>query len=133
MIHEFKSKQFLTFLLTGGVAATVNFVTRIIYNRWTDFSVAIALAYVTGMIVAFVLAKLFVFKNSQQVFHYSVLFFVLVNIAAVLQTWIISMLLLYYVLPSIGVRLFLPEIAHAVGIVVPVFTSYLGHKHGSFR
>ena len=23
--------------------------------------------------------------------------------------------------------------AHAVGIVVPVFTSYLGHKHWSFK
>ncbi len=25
------------------------------------------------------------------------------------------------------------EIAHAFGVVVPVFTSYIGHKHLSFR
>jgi putative flippase GtrA len=25
------------------------------------------------------------------------------------------------------------EIAHAVGIVVPVFTSFIGHKYWSFR
>jgi len=28
---------------------------------------------------------------------------------------------------------FIPEIAHAVGVAVPVFTSYLGHKHWSFK
>jgi putative flippase GtrA len=39
----------------------------------------------------------------------------------------------YYVLPGAGITYFAPEIAHAAGIVVPVFTSYLGHKHWSFR
>lgn len=37
------------------------------------------------------------------------------------------------VLPSTGVTRFSPEIAHAAGISFPVFTSYLGHKHWSFR
>jgi putative flippase GtrA len=32
-----------------------------------------------------------------------------------------------------GVTAYAPELAHAVGVVVPVFTSYLGHKHFSFR
>ena len=37
------------------------------------------------------------------------------------------------VLPSLGVQRFVHEIAHAVGVVVPVFSSYLGHKHLSFK
>jgi putative flippase GtrA len=43
------------------------------------------------------------------------------------------MLLAYYVLPRMGLTQFITEIAHAVGVVVPVFTSYLGHKRFSFK
>lgn len=133
MIQHFFSRQFMLFLLTGGTAAAVNFGSRIVYSLWLDFSSAVIIAYITGMITAFVLAKLFVFKESQQSVHLSAAFFVLVNLVAVLQTWAISMGLAYYLLPSMGVTLFLREIAHAVGVVVPVFTSYIGHKHWSFR
>ncbi len=127
------SRQFLFFLLTGGTAAAVNFGSRIVYNVWMDFSSAVILAYITGMISAFVLAKLFVFKESQQSVHRSAAFFILVNLVAALQTWAISMGLAYYLLPSLGVTMATREIAHAVGVAVPVFTSYIGHKRWSFR
>lgn len=133
MIQHFLSRQFLVFLLTGGAAASVNFGSRVLYSLWLGFSSAVILAYITGMITAFVLAKLFVFTDSQQSVHRSAMFFILVNLVAVLQTWAISMGLAYYVLPALGVTLFVHEIAHAVGVVVPVFTSYIGHKRWSFR
>lgn len=133
MIRQFMSRQFLAFLLTGGTAAAVNFGSRIVYNEWMDFSSAVILAYITGMITAFVLAKLFVFKKSRQSVHRSAAFFILVNLVAVLQTWAISLGLAYYLLPSMGVTVFVREIAHAVGVAVPVFTSYIGHKRWSFR
>jgi len=133
VIHQFVSRQFLVFLLTGGTAAAVNFVSRIVYSNWLGFSSAVILAYMTGMVTAFVLAKLFVFRESQQSVHRSAMYFVLVNLVAILQTWAISMGLAYYVLPSMGVTLYAREIAHAVGVAVPVFTSYIGHKRWSFR
>ena len=121
------------FLVTGGVAAAVNFGSRIVYNQWVDFSVAVVLAYLTGMVTAFVLARYFVFTESNQSMQRSALWFVVVNIVAVIQTWVISMLLAYYVLPRMGLTQFIREIAHAVGVMVPVFTSYLGHKRFSFK
>ena len=133
MIKSFASRQFLVFLLTGGFAAAVNFGSRILYNRAMPFSSAVICAYVTGMITAFVLAKLFVFRDSEQATHRAAGWFVLVNVVAVAQTWAISMLLVKWVLPALGVTMFAREIAHGVGVVVPVFTSYLGHKHFSFR
>ncbi|GAC1607203.1 MAG: hypothetical protein NVS3B3_09640 [Aquirhabdus sp.] len=133
MIKQFFSRQFMIFLLTGGTAATVNFCSRIVYSRWLDFSSAVILAYITGMITAFVLAKLFVFKDGQQSVRRSIVFFILINVVAALQTWAISMGLAYYLLPSLGVTLFAREVAHAIGVAVPVFTSYLGHKRWSFR
>ena len=133
MIGAFRSRQFLVFLLTGGIAAAVNFGSRILYNQWMSFSAAIVLAYVTGMVTAFVLARLFVFRDSQRALHHSALYFVLVNGVAVLQTWAISLLLADWLLPALGVHQYVHELAHAAGVVVPVFTSYLGHKHLSFK
>ena len=133
MIQQFLSKQFILFLVTGGTAALVNFSSRIVYNQWVSFSTAIVLAYLTGMLTAFLLARWLVFKQSEQSFTRSAMLFSAVNAIAVLQTWLISMGLALYVLPYCGVTRFAAEIAHAVGVAVPVFTSYLGHKHFSFR
>ena len=133
LIRQFMSRQFLAFLITGGLAAAVNFGSRILYNQWLVFSSAVILAYLTGMITAFLLARTFVFTDGSQSVKLSATFFVLVNAVAVLQTWGISMLLAYYVLGWLGITRFVPEIAHAVGVAVPVFTSYLGHKRWSFK
>lgn len=133
MIRAFTSREFLLFLLTGGTAAAVNFASRILYNYWMDYSISIIAAYLTGMVTAFFLARLFVFTKTSQGWHRSAMIFTLVNVLAVAQTWAISMWLAYYFLPSLGVIQFAPEIAHAVGVAFPVFTSYLGHKHWSFR
>jgi putative flippase GtrA len=127
------SRQFFIFLLTGGTAAAINFGSRILYSQWLGFSTAVILAYITGMITAFVLAKMLVFKDSEQSVQRSAMFFVLVNVVAAAQTWAISIGLAFYVLPAWGVQHFVDEIAHAVGVAVPVFTSYLGHKRWSFR
>lgn len=133
MIATFRSRQFVVFLLTGGLAAAVNFGSRILFNQWMGYSAAIVLAYLVGMTTAFLLARQFVFKDGKQALHHSAMYFVLVNAVAVLQTWAVSVGLASYVFPAIGLTQFVPEIAHAVGVVVPVFTSYLGHKHLSFR
>ncbi|MFA6036673.1 MAG: GtrA family protein [Legionellales bacterium] len=133
MIREFFSKQFVIFLFTGVTAALVNFGSRIVYSHWLDFSSAIVLAYITGMITAFGLAKLFVFKQSTQNIYRSIFFFCIVNLVAVAQTLLISMGLAYYFLPLIGVTVFVLEFAHAAGVAFPVFTSYIGHKRWSFR
>lgn len=127
------SRQFLIFLVTGGTAALVNFGSRMVYSLWLNFSSAVILAYITGMFTAFILAKLFVFKGSKQTLRHSLIYFTLVNLVAALQTWGISMGLAYYVFPALGVKSFPHEIAHGVGVVVPVLTSYIGHKRWSFR
>lgn len=133
MIEQFMSRQFINFLLTGGTAAAVNFFTRIIYSQWLGFSASVLLAYVTGMITAYILARMFVFRGSKQTLQLSMMFFVLVNLLAIAQTWAVSLVMAYHALPAIGVERFTLEIAHAIGIIVPVFTSFLGHKYWSFR
>jgi len=133
MLQPFMSRQFVAFLLTGGTAALINFCTRIVYNNWMGFSAAVVLAYITGMVTAYVLARIFVFKASTQTLQRSMLLFALVNLLAIIQTWAVSLMMAYAALPALGVTRFTLEIAHAVGIVVPVFTSFWGHKYWSFR
>jgi putative flippase GtrA len=118
--------------LTGGTAAAINFASRIIYSHWLSFSAAVIVAYFTGMVVAFILAKLFVFKGSRHSTLKSATLFLLVNIVGAAQTWLVSIGLADYVLPSLGVQRYVHELAHFIGIMVPAFTSYLGHKHWSF-
>ena len=133
MIQDFYSRQFISFLITGGIAATVNFLSRIFFNQYFSFSTSVLLAYLMGMVTAFILAKLFVFKVSTQSIRRSALLFFFVNILAVAQTWLISMSLNFYILPALGFEKYVAEIASAVGIAFPVFTSYLGHKRWSFK
>lgn len=132
MINSFLSKQFLFFLVAGGIAALVNFISRILFNQWVNFSTAIILAYLCGMATAFILSKLFVFKENKQTLGNSIFYFCIVNLAAIAQTWAISMLLAYKLLPLLGIESFVREISHIIGIVIPVFTSYIGHKRWSF-
>jgi putative flippase GtrA len=129
----FESKEFLRFLLTGGIAAIVNFLSRILFNLWVDFSVSVYLAYITGMVTAFFLKRHFVFSKGKQPISHSIGFFILVNIIAFLQTLGITMLFLHYVLPYFSIVKMTHEIAHAIGIMAPVITSYIGHKRWSFR
>jgi putative flippase GtrA len=125
--------QFVLFLIVGGSAAVVNFLARMAINHWTGYAWSVALAYVIGMITAFVLNRLFVFKDSAQAMHHQALWFVLVNAFALVQTLLVSVLLAKYVFPSVGFHWHPDAVAHAVGIMLPLISSYFGHKYLSFR
>lgn len=129
----FFTRQFIVFILTGGFAAAVNFSSRFFYNTFVDFPMAVTFAYLTGMVTAFVLAKLFVFQSSSHSTVKSAALFAMVNVFAFAQTWVVSMLLAYHLLPAMGIHEFDKAIASAVGISIPVFTSFIAHKYITFR
>lgn len=126
------SRRFLKFLVVGGIAASVNFGSRIVLNFWMGFVPAILVAYLFGMTTAFTLNKLFVFTNAKNKVHHQALWFIMVNLAAAGQTLIISLVLADAVLPAISVRSHIHTIAHGIGVLAPVITSYFGHKYLSF-
>lgn len=133
MIGIFRSKQFVLFLITGGIAALANFGSRFGFNVFTSFEVAVILAYLVGMISAFVLAKLFVFKESSHSTSRSFAWFTIVNLVAVAQTYFISIGLFYYGFPWLEYEFYPAATAHAIGVIFPVFTSFIGHKYLSFK
>lgn len=123
--------DFILFVVAGGTAAFVNFISRIFLNNLFSFEVSIVIAYVFGMITAYFLTRFFVFKSNVNVASSS-LKFVIVNIFAVVQTYFISVYL-YIFLCDFSFLPFQKEISHFVGISFPVFTSYIGHKYWSFK
>jgi putative flippase GtrA len=121
------------FVLAGGAAATVNFISRMLLSVYLPYAPAIVLAFLIGMATAFLLNRRFVFRWATSSLHHQVFWFVTVNLFALLQTLGVSLLLFDFVLPNLGATWHAETIAHAVGIVIPIFTSYLSHKRVTFR
>lgn len=126
-------KQIALFLLAGGLAALANILSRMALSHVMPYVAAIVVAYCIGMLTAFALNRAFVFTKTTNLLHEQAKWFVIVNLAAVVQTIAISLIFARWLLPVIGVEAHRETIAHIAGVLVPVATSYLGHKHFSFR
>ena len=124
--------EFSRFVLTGGFAAGVNFLSRIGLSEFLSYRYAVFYAYLIGMVTAFILSKIFVFQKSGQSATNEFIKFSIVNVIAVIQVWLISVGLAEYGFPSINFTFYPEEVAHFIGISVPVITSYYGHKYFTF-
>lgn len=125
--------EFFQFLIVGGFAAGINFISRIGFSELVSYRYAIILAYLVGMITAFILSKYYVFEHSGRPFKNELRDFTIVNIFAVIQVWLISVALAEYFFPYISFTFYPEEVAHLIGLGIPAITSYFGHKHFSFR
>jgi putative flippase GtrA len=101
--RNFLDRRFARFLLTGGIAAAVNVVSRYFLSMAMEYRWAVIAAYLCGMTTAWILSRLFVFEGSGRSRAEEYMRFGIVNVVAAAQVWAVS-----------------------------VFTSYLGHKHFSF-
>lgn len=124
--------EFGRFLLTGGVAAGVNVVSRWLLSHATPYEIAVVLAYLVGMVTAYLLSRAFVFARSGRTVTDEALRFALVNVVALVQVWIVSVGLARLVFPAVGFNWHAEDIAHLIGVVIPAVTSYFGHRHFSF-
>ena len=127
-----EQRRFVLFVAAGGTAAVVNILSRVALNWAMPYEAAIVVAYLCGMTTAYLLNKYFVFEASGRAVASEYTRFALVNLAAVVQVWIVSVGLARLVFPAVGFAWHAETVAHVIGVVVPVFTSYLGHKHFSF-
>ena len=125
--------QFIRFLVVGGIAAGANFGSRFIFSIFFDYSVSIILAFLVGMLVAFILMRGHVFNSKSSPIGLQLTKFVFVNLFAALQTLIISLLMAHRLLPTIGIEKNTEALGHMIGVSVPVVTSYFGHKFLTFR
>ena len=125
--------EFFQFLIVGGFAAGINFISRIGFSELVSYRYAIILAYLIGMLTAFLLSKHYVFEKSGRSSKDELRDFTIVNIFAVIQVWLISVGLAEYFFPYISFNFYPEEVAHLIGLGIPVISSYFGHKYFSFR
>lgn len=127
-----EAKRFASFVITGGLAALVNLVSRWLLSHVLLYEVAVSFAYLVGMTTAFVLARRFVFARGEGTWLAQYGRFALVNAFSFLMVLGVSAGLLRLVLPALGWTWHPEEIAHFAGVVSPIVLSYLAHKHYSF-
>lgn len=128
-----EARKFGSFVLVGGLAAGVNWFSRIFLSgQGVLFEVAIVIAYLLGMVTAYVLSRMFVFEKTGRSPASEIWRFTLVNMVALVVVWMVSVSLERWILPGLGWTWRPAEIAHGIGILCPVFTSYVGHKYFTF-
>ena len=125
-------KQLVLFLVAGGLAAAVNVGSRLLYSLAMPLPIAVVAAYITGMLVAFLLNRWFVFENARDRVGHRAGRFAMVNMLAVMQTLLVT-LAGTWLLQRTGLQAQSAEMtAHIAGVIVPMFSSYVLHKRWTF-
>lgn len=132
LFNEFASRQFLRFFFSALAAAAVNFIARLSLDSYLGYNKAIVVAYLIGTVFAFFLYQHEVFGKGARPLWQEIGLFVFVTLAAVAQTLIVSVLLADHLFLVIGWNWHNKEVAHIIGMGVPMFSSYLGHKYLTF-
>lgn len=130
--NAFDLFRFARFLGVGGLAAATNFGSRFAWSQILPFEAAVLAAYATGMVLAFTLFRFLVFPGSSLPLGVQVRNFVVVNFIGASLTFITAFALVRGLFPLIGFTSHAEAIGHGVAIVVPVATSWIGHRRFTF-
>ena len=125
--------QFVAFVATGSLAAMTNLIARYLFNFTMPFELAVVLAYMAGMVVAFVLFQRVIFGNPGTPLRRRIIRFMQVNALGLAIAWAVSMLMARVVLPAMGWTFHSFEVAHLVGVAAPTLSSYVLHRSYTYR
>ena len=123
---------FVEFAIVGTVAAATNVVAQIVFQIVVPYEIAIVLAFPFGLTTAFILNSRYVFGTGRSGAATAYWRFTS-QPCALVQVWIVSVLLDLMAFPGLGFTWHAETTAHTLGILSPVITSYFAHKHFSFR
>lgn len=126
------TRQFGLFLMVGGVAAGVNWLARLGLSGVLPLPAAVSAAYLIGMAVAYGLNRRFVFAASGRGVRSEVFRFAIVNVVSFTQVFVVTLALARLIFPAVGFELYPEAVAHAIGVLSPAVTSYIGHRRYSF-
>lgn len=126
------NRQFWRFLLAGGAAAAANYGSRFLFSLWLSYESAIVLAFLVGLSIGFLLMRTYVFNAQGKALGPQVAKFVAVNLFALIQTLLVSVVLARWVFPAVGVS-HAEALGHLAGVLVPTVTSYFGHRLATFK
>ena len=126
-------REFTQFVASGSVAAFVNLFLRWAFNHVMAFELAVVLAYLIGMVVAFLMFQKLIFKAGGQNTKQQIRRFMVVHVVGITQVYVISWWLAFYGFPMVGWTWHPEDLAHFIGVSTPAFSSYIGHKLYTFK
>jgi putative flippase GtrA len=125
--------EFVRFVATGSIAAVANIVARYLLNFIVPFEVAVVLAYLVGMVIAFYLFQRMIFGNPDTPLKRRVVRFCQVNLLGLALAEATSIVLARWLFPTVHWTFRPFDVAHLIGVAVPAFSSYFLHKYYTFR
>lgn len=132
----FFSRQFLRFLLVGGVSALVNFGSGHLLRTFLQVVPSVWIAYVIGTISSFFLNKFYTFRVHDEHMALQGGKFVVVGLTSSLigsgVAWV-AMQLLHLLWPAVLDEGSVGSIAHVAAIGVTTVYNFLAMKFFSFR
>ena len=127
------SRQFPTFLITAGVAALANLASRYFLNLYIPFELSVFLAYCVGVVVAYTLAKYFVFVSRNKDLGLEFLRFIIVNVISLAIVWTVSVSLRNIIFPGFEMDFYPETGSHIIGGASPAIFSFFAHKTYTFN
>lgn len=124
--------QKIRFIISGSAAAAIAWTSRILFDIFTNYAVAIALSSVLSVSISFFIYKYFVykaFKGSRLNQFYRYIF---VNFLGATLTLIISITFNKYLSILLSYR-YIPEISHLIGIFITAIFNYIMHRTWTFK
>ena len=132
-LRALMSRQFVVFLVVGGVAAAAQWLSRFAFSYALPYPVALVAAYGVGVILAFELNRRFVFTAGGPDRRAQFLRFVAVNAVSFVVVWLVSMLLGRLLMPTVMPADWAEAIGHGIGVLSPAVLSFFLHRSFTFR
>jgi putative flippase GtrA len=124
--------RFVRFVLVGVAAGAINILARIGLSRVFSYEIAVALAFPIALTFAFVINRRHVFDGAVGSAREQYAKFAAVNLLALVQVWAISVALARVVFPHVGLTWHAETIAHSIGVMSPIATSFFAYKYFVF-
>lgn len=132
VVNIYLSRQFATYICCGLISTTVQLATRYCLSFWLDFSLAVVVSYIAGLLVALFLYRRFVFAARSRALSQQAVLFSAAYLAFLPVTWGLSVAtvapLLHVMSPDLA-----HLTAHTIGVGVPVVLNFAFNKLVTFR
>jgi putative flippase GtrA len=133
---SFISKQFLRFLLVGGIAALANFLSRFAFQAFFPYTFSVALAFSLGTVISFILNRSYTFAAYDEKAMVQFIKFILIAIVGIALAAAIAWLCMaIYKISEMALvnERQMESIAHIIAIFLITFYNFLAMKYFSFK
>lgn len=126
-------RRFIGFIIAGLASTLCNLGSRYGFELWLPYEWSLVGANTVGVLSAFALNRVLVFRSQSRRAAAELARFVAVNLIGIMVSWMVAVLLYRIVMPALGLTWHADLVAHAIGIAVPLLPNYLAHTRWTFK